>query len=392
MFLSPKLGRWPASWAAATTALAAGLIAPGHAVADWRLTGVATSTVEAVTDREREGDNDPAFGASGTLNLTLTARDPRTQWQTNVGVVGARFVGPGAEGDFNRLDPNIVTNLSHRQGLWTLGANGSFDAQPSSVTQLEDTGLTDEDVIQFTGRVGLSAQYRVSPRDTVALAVSGTAIEFSEANNQLTPSLRLSIDGDLNHAVDQKLSTSFNLGVSRLIADDADETVTTTVTTGAGLAYDLHDRLSFNFSLGPNVSRRETSNPQSAEISLGATGTAGIGWRPTPSTSLGFGASQGLETGGGGELENVSRANIDFSHAIDQTFSGAFALSFSRRSSDTAFLSADSDIDVFSASPSLNLVLDRDVRATAGYTLTVSREDGEQAMSNRIFITLTTDF
>lgn len=392
MFLSPKLGRWPASWAAAATALAAGVIAPGHALADWRLSGVASSTVEAVTDREREGDDDPAFGATGTLNLTLTARDPQTQWQTNVGVVGARFVGPGAEGDFNRLDPNIVTDLSHRQGLWTLGANGSFDAQPSSITQLEDTGLTDEDVIQFTGRVGLSAGYRVSPRDTLRLSATGTAIEFSEANDQLTPSLRFDVDGNLNHTVNQKLSTTFNLGVSRLAADDADETVTTSVTTGAGFSYDLHNRLSFNLNLGPNVSRRETSNPRSDEVSLGATGTGGVGWRPTQKTSLAFEASQGLETGGDGELENVARANFDISHSIDQTFSSAFALSFSRRSSDTAFLSAESDIDVFSASPSVNLALDRDVRATAGYTLTVSREDGEQAMSNRIFITLTTDF
>lgn len=391
MSLSPRFGRWPAGWAAAT-ALTAALLAPSSALAEWRLSGNTSSTVEAVTDRERKGDNDPAFGATGTLNLSLTARDPRTQWQTNVGVVGAKFVGPGAEGDFNRLDPNLVTTLSHRLGLWTFGANGSFDAQPSSVTQLEDTGLTDEDVIQFTSRIGLSTRYRVSPRDTVGLNFDATAIEFSEENDQLTPSLRFNAGGNLRHAVDQGLSTTFTLGVSRLIADDAEETVSTSANAGAGFTYDLDNRLSFNLNLGPSITQRETSNPEVSEISFGAIGAGGLSWRPTQSTSLGFEASQGLETGGDGELENVTRASFDVSHAIDQTFSSAFALSISRRSADTAFLSTESDIDVLSASPSINLALDRDVRATAGYTLTVSREDGQQAMSNRIFITLTTDF
>lgn len=367
-------------------------LSPTLGVAEWRLNGVASTTFETVTDRERDGDEDPAFGATGVLSVTLAALSPRTQWATTVGVTGSKFAGPGAEDDFDRLDPNLATSISHNAGLWGFGANASFDAQPTSITQLEDSGLTDEDVIQYSTRVGASASYRLSARDSVSLGLSAALIEFSEQNNQLTPSFSLSANGGYQHAVNERLATNFNLGANRVFADDVPETTSTSVNGTVGVSYQLHNRLRFNFGLGPSATLTETVNPQTSDVTFGATGDAGLTWRADNQTSLGFEASQGLETSADGGLDNVARAGASVTHAVNQTFSSALALSYVRRTEDSAFISADSELDLVSVSPSVNLSLDRDVRATAGYSLTLSRENGRKAMSNRVFVTLTTDF
>ena len=95
-------------------ALAASLaFAAVDARAEWRFNGSASETLEVVTDREREGDDDAAYGATTTLDFSVAALDPRTQWRTNFGLTIAEFFGPGAEEDFDSIDPRFFQSLHH---------------------------------------------------------------------------------------------------------------------------------------------------------------------------------------------------------------------------------------------------------------------------------------
>lgn len=371
---------------------AVAVLVGGGARAEWQVDGVLSETLEAVTDRERDGVNDPAYGSTTFLGVTISALDPRTQWTTDLGLTAAKFVGPGAENDFNRIDPSFSTALQRRLTDWTFGLNGSFDVQPTSVTQLDETGLTDEDAIQFSANVSASVNHDIGPRDGVGVRVSFRGVEFSEENDNLTPSVRFGLDLNWDRLIDRRTSTSLRLGLSQLRADDEDDTTTNSGEVTAGFTHTLHNRLSFNALLGPNISFTNRSNGGADDVGLGATGSAGIAWQPTNESSLGFDASQNLEANSDGELQNVARLGFSASHAFNAKTSGSFQVSYSRRSDSGDVLPLDPDLEVLSLTPTLNVSIYRDIRATVGYALSASREDGQEAASNRFFVTLSTEF
>lgn len=367
-------------------------IAGADAYAEWRFNGSASETLEVVTDREREGDDDAAFGATTTLGFSVTALDQRNQWRTDIGLTIAEFIGPGAEDDFDSIDPNFATAFQRRTRDWTFGLNGRFDIQPTSVTQLEDTGLTDEDVLQISGNVGASIAYNVTPRDSVAVSPSYQILRFDEDNQELTPSDRFSLGLTWVHAVNTDLRLTFGGSAIRLYADDLTDTVTTSADVTAGVNRSVNRRLSYNVRLGPSFTHTDRSNGGRDDFSVGATSSGGLSWLPANDLGVGLEASHALDTGSDGVLENVSRLQANMTHAFNRKTSGGVSLSYLRRTDDGQVLPVDPDLEVLTVSPTLSVGIYRDVRATAGYSLTLSREDGETATSNRFFVTVLAEF
>ncbi len=379
---------------AATGACVAGLcLAAGVASAEWRLDGSLAETLETSTNRQLQGNDDPAYGTTTNLNLTVSVLDPRTRWSTTLGVAGAKFFGSGAEPEFDRLDPNFSTAFQHRLSRWTLGLNGSFDVQPTSATQVEDTGVTNLDVTQFSSRANATATLDIDARNSATATTTVSAVRFSEDVGTLTATTRYGLDVSWRHAVNRRLSTSLSAGAAHLLTDNPARGDTTSAHAAAGVTYSPHPRLRLSASLGPNASQPQNSNQGDDKISIGATGALGLDWRIDNATTLALNASQGLEAGSAGTLDSVARISGNMAHAFNETLQGGMRLSYLQRTADAGFTPLNADVEIFSASPNLSVALTPDWRAQAGYAVTLARRaERSDEMSNRLFFTLSTSF
>lgn len=381
-------GRW-----AGVAATAVFLTAAADARAEWRINPAISQTVELVTDQEREGqNNDAAYGSTTALSVAVTALNPRTSWRTNLGLTIAEFFGPGAESDFDRIDPSIATAVQHQMTDWSFGLNGTFDIQPTSVTQLEDSGLTDEEAQQISASISGSASYALDQRNSFTITPSYQIVRFSEDNANFTPFDRYGANLNWRRGVSSATALNFGVGLSQLHADDAEETVTTSANVTGGLSREVNSRLSYNFQVGPRATLTDQSNGGQDSFNVGATGSGGLTWLPSPSLSLGLSASQSLEPAADGDLENQVRLSFSLGATVNQKTSSALNLSYLRRSEDDAFLPLKAELEVLSASPTLSYALTSSTNASVGYSVTFSKDDGVDAISNRFFVTISKQF
>ncbi|MEQ9124479.1 MAG: hypothetical protein RIM80_18150 [Alphaproteobacteria bacterium] len=127
-------------------------------------------------------------------------------------------------------------------------------------------------------------------------------------------------------------------------------------------------------------------------MNVGATGSLGFRWQATPTTGFNLRASQNLATGDDGEQDTVASLSAGVSHAFDSATSGGLQLSYSRQSADDTVFPFDANQENFNASPTINVALAQNWNASAGYSLTLRREDDGDAVSNRVFVSVSTRF
>lgn len=372
-------------------AVALAAASSGYARAEWRLSGVFSETVETVTDRELDGENAPAFGSTTVLRLSVEASEPIMAWSFDAGLTGAKFAGPGAQDDFDRLDPSFATSFSRRGQRLTLDFDASLDVQPTSSTQIEDTGVTNEDTSQYTALSQLSFGYDLSPLEKATLAFDTRVVEFDDRGSNLTPTRRAGATLTYRRRETQRLTGVASAGASYLIAEDDDDTRTTSARLSLGADYDVTPRFDVGGTVGPSL-RYVTKSDESSALDFSANGDLSANWRPDAVTSLALTLAQGFETSSDGVLEAVGRLNFNAVRSLAPDTTLSFGLRYLRRQEDTNFAAADADREVINATPTLAYFIDRSWRATAGYTLTVSRDEGEDAVSNRLFFTLSTEF
>lgn len=374
-------------------ALVAALVAAtvGHARAEWRLSGAFSETLETVTDRELEGDDAPAFGSTTALRLSLAALNPTMFWSFDVGLSGAKFAGPGAQDDFDRIDPNFATSFSKRGPRLTLGFDASLDVEPTSTTQIEDTGITDENTTQITATSQLTFDYALSALDQATLAFDARVVEFDDSGTSLTPTRRAGATLSLRRRETPRLAGVASVGADYLISDDEDDTRTSSGRFSFGLDYKATPRLDIGGRLGPSF-RYITRSDDASIFDVSANGGLSVDWRPDETTSLALTLGQGFETSSDGVLESVGRLNFNAVQSLGPDTTASFGLRYVRRQEDASFGIAGADREVINATPTLAYVIDHAWRATAGYGLTLSRDEGQDAISNRLFFTLSTEF
>ena len=135
--------------------------------------------------------------------------------------------------------------------------------------------------------------------------------------------------------------------------------------------------------------RRSTEDD---DLTFGATGAFGADWQATETTGLNLNLSQGLETSSDGTLRNVSRMNFGMGHTFSERFTGNLQFNYFRQSGDASGFTFDAARELFNASPSVSYQLDRTWRASAGYTFTLDRDEQQDDMSNRVFLTVSAGF
>ena len=136
--------------------------------------GSVSQRFQAQTDRSLNGDNDPVFGATTRLGATAGFSTPRAGVSFNGGVSGSGFFGPGSTDGLTRIDPDAQIEAFYRVARLDFSGLLDFDIQPTSVTQVEDTGVTQEGTAQVDLRLGADLAYLgtrfIATRESMAAA------------------------------------------------------------------------------------------------------------------------------------------------------------------------------------------------------------------------------
>jgi hypothetical protein len=376
-------------------ALAAGT--SGAAAVEWIVGGSVSQRVEADSNPDLVEDGEAVYGATTALGLDFTALTPTTQWQVETGLSGGIFGGPGDTEDLTRLDPNFAAAVAHNGKYVDSGASFAFDMQPASFAQFEETGVTEGDATQVSVRLAADAAYALDPRNRLSLGGSGRVIRFRGGTTELEPTTSYGANLAWIHDVSPATQTSLVLGVSRFTAESDENPESLTFSLSAGLGQLVNRRLSFDASLGVSATSTERTRfgERRSEFDLGALGGLEVAWAPAPDTQLVLALSHGLEPSSLGELQTTTALGVGLQHAINRWTSAELDLLVQRQSSDTDDGGFEGDGErrtLASIGPSIAFSLSPDWALRAGYSLALEREEDEDALSNRVFLTLTHQF
>jgi hypothetical protein len=363
----------------------------------------------------QDDDDGLTFGATTALGLDLTALTPTTQWQAETGASLA-VGGSDDEEDQSLFNPNFAAAVSHNGKYIDTGASFSFDMQPSSIAQFEETGVTEGDATQVSVQLAADAAYALDARNQLIIGGSGRIIRFTGGSTELNPNTTYGVTLSWGHSISAVTQASLSLGARRYTAETEENPDSLIFDLSAGASHLVNRRLSLDGSLGVSANRTNRTfdlppgfppgliAEEQSEFSLGATGGLGVVWRVTPETSFDFAFSHGLEPSSLGELQTTTALGAGVQHAINSWASAGVDLLLQRQSAGEGFEEQDESDQrtLASIAPSISFSLTPDWALQAGYALTLERDgadggDGGDAgsdseLSNRVFLTLSRQF
>jgi hypothetical protein len=368
----------------------------GAAAAEWIVGGSVSQSVEADSNADLDEDGGAAYGTTTALGLDLLALTPTTQWQVETGASIGIFGGEADTDDRNKPHPNFATAVSHNGKYLDTGASFAFDMQPSSISELEETGVAEGDATEISVRLGADAAYALDSRNQLSLGGSGRITRFSGGTTSLEPTTSYGANLAWIRALSPVTQGNLTFGVNRFTAESEENRESLTFSLTAGAGHQVNARLSVDASLGVSATRTERTRAEAREsaLAIGGLGDLAVIWTPAADTQLVFALSHGLEPSSRGELQTVTALGAGLQHAVNNWASAGIDVLVERQSSGDGF-EDDSDSSartVASLSPSLAFSLSPDWALRAGYALTMERETDTDALSHRAFLTLTRQF
>lgn len=373
--------------------LAASLaMSPAGALAFFDVSGSISESLETTTDRELDGEDEIAFLSRTQINLALATATPRSQWQILLGVAGLKSFGPGRNENLDRIDPNWSTSFTTRIKRFTFGLSGTIDVEPTSATQVEDTGVTRENTTQISGNASGTLSFQADPRNTFNFGVNTRAIRFTNDTTSLTETTRVGLTGGWSHRINARMSANVNSGASYFTADNAAQTETLAGNVTAGMRYNLNPRLSVNGSLGPSLSHTSRNNGDNS-LNLNAAGNFGLNWQFEPDSSFTLTGNQGLASSSNGTLANFLNIAANLSHTVNPRLRGGARVTYVRRNNGQEGFGFNADREVWTARADLSYNFNRAWRASVSNTVTAVRSDTqENVVSNRLTFSISANF
>jgi hypothetical protein len=419
--------RLPALLGLAALALGGLAASPPASAVEWFAGGSVSAGVEAETNRDLDPDDAGSiYGATTAFGLDLTALTPTTQWTFET---GASFGAFGGSGDTEGLDgafPNFAAAVAHNGQHVDTGASFAIDYQPVAFAQIDDTGITEGDATQLTMNLAGDAAYALDARNSLSLGAFSRIIRFPSGTTRLEPTtsygaslswgraLTPATQGNVTFGVSRFISESDGDGDGVIIIDDEDGLIifdddefslddedSLSFDLSAGLGHAVNSRLSFSASLGVRATRStesglEESGLEESEFTVGPSAGLDIAWRPAADTQLVFALSHGLEPTSFGDLRTTTAIGAGLQHAFNDWTSAGIDVLLQRQSDSSDVRQDDleeEDPRLYGViSPSIAFTLTEDWALRAGYVFRVQREDGEDAFSNGVFMTLTRQF
>lgn len=375
---------------AAVLAAALGLAAcaaPGSVSVD----GSVSQRLEAHTNRALDGEPSPVFGSTTRAGLTTEWAAKRTTWKLETGVTASKFAGPGETDGLDRIDPDIRIDVSHLIPRGTLTGGAAFDIQPTSVTQVEDTGVINLDTAQISVQLSTGLVYLLDARNRLTLDGTAAVTRFTERVATLTPTTSYGLTGGWRRQMTPRTAATMSLGLDRFAADNAENERSLTASLSGRVEHAVNARLSGSAGIGADLVRRSRVLNVGRDVDLLASfrGDFSVAWLPAPDLSLSLDLGHGIQPSSAGALQTVSTTGLGVTYVVNDLFRTGLAMSYSRR----AELGGNGDTrNLFTLTPSLSVQLDPHWQLDLNYILRMVDQPGNQAVSNAVTLNLSRSF
>lgn len=367
--------------------VAAAANAFGPAV-DWSLSLRAEQRFEIDTNRGLDNPSDGAiYGSRTRLSTTLEAETKRSQVRTTLGFGGAVFGGPGDSEDATRLNPRLSSDLRYDGKDYEL--TGSFDASTdsTSVTQLDDTGITDEESTQITVNYDSELSWRLTPRSTLFLGTLGRVVDFTDDVAGLNPTRTFGVSAGWAHSLNELTTLRFAGGLRYFSSDNPAENRSQVLDFTVSLNQRRTPRHRFGLRAGAVTVRVTEDGPggEGTQFLAGATGGATFNYT-NDRIDADLSATQQVDPSATGELQSFTRLAGSVGYRPSRNNRISANLSYSRR----AELDGDGDnrqLISFGPRYSYNLGENTELGVSYLFRMSVESDDGT-ATGHRFFLSL----
>jgi hypothetical protein len=366
---------------------------PAHGV-DWSVSGFFSEQLAVDTRDTSEDDDDRddvALRSLTDLGASIRARTKRADWLFAPGVRGVLSTD---DSDEQSVLPRF--NGSVRYAAPRHAVTGSVSVVPDFVseTQFDDTGLSEDNVLQFTLLANAGFSYSVNSRNTVELGADARARTFTEDTTSLEETQSFGLTAGWSTALTPRTTVSLTPGVQLFFSDAATSADGTTFSLVGGVEHRINPRLSVDVSLGPSytVSTRDVPVAgggfrEEENADFGVTGGAGLSYA-TPRGSVSLSLSQAVDQNCDGDLENRTTLSIGLGRRLTPVSRVSLFSSFTVQTALSGSSDGD-DVDrqTFSITPTYSIDLTEDWSLDASYRFRASNDD-DFGVSNTVFVTI----
>lgn len=362
---------------------------------DWSLNGTTSARITVDNNRELSADEQEALLTMVLdAGLILDAETKRTLLSFNTGLSRVFFFGEGRP-DSNttqRIDPRFAVSGTYRGKTYTVSGTAGFDFQPTSFTQADDTGITDDETTQLTVSYATSLNLQLDELNSLIIGTSAQVIDFTDdvegLNATRTFGASLAWNGQISETTSVALSGGF-----RQFLSDANGNDSQTFDISAGLSHRRTSRHSFNLGLGASAVRSTNSDQTSTEdndFDLNMSGNFGFTYSANDALRAGLTLSQGVDPSSTGELQGFTRIGGTLRYQLDSTQSLNLGANYTRRTP----ISGDGEtFQTFTLAPGYSLQLAPDVSLSTGYSFVIQSDDADGfASGHRISLQLSKGF
>ncbi|MEM7239260.1 MAG: hypothetical protein AAF501_15755, partial [Pseudomonadota bacterium] len=345
---------------------------------DWKLTAETSQRFTADTNRSLNAESDGnVYGSTTLLGLKLDAETERTFVTLRGGLVAAVFGGPGDTSELDRIDPQFEAGLRYDGKDYRFNTDLDIDVEPTSFTQLEDTGILEDETTQITVTYAASYSKTLNARNQAFVNGFARAIRFAEDVDGLNETTTGGFDAGWSHQLSATTRVTGDTGFRYFTSDNAAETTSQVVDFSIGVDHQRTRRHTFEVAGGASFIRQETNNAfggRSTEYFTGFNGGASFDYE-IPRFRLGLNLRQRVDPSSQGVLRSFTRLSGSIGYRLNSRLRLSGALGISRR---TELGSTDGDQrDFVSIGPRLSYEVTDDVDLGLNYQFRLSNETDE---------------
>lgn len=359
---------------------------------DWSLKARVGYQVDVDLNRDLEpGERELLLSNALNAGLVLDAETKRSLFSADLGIAARYFIGEDQTlSGTGRVDPRLTLRAAHRGKRTTISSQASLSAQSTEVSQVEDTGITDQDITQFNSSLGFTIAHTLDGRNQISVGLNGNLVAFSEDADGLSPTQLVGATLGWRRALTETSTLNLTGGLRHFLSDDVTQTRSQTLDVSAGLSHRRTSRHTFNITLGSTLVRTiEKALDGDPVLTLGLTGGAGLNYT-LKNFRTGIDLTQSIEPSAVGALQSFTRINGSVGYDITPDQAISLALAFARR----APISGDEDtLETLTLGPVYSLQLDPSTRLSLSYVFRLSRDETDGlASGHRVLLSVNRDF
>ncbi|MBY8978149.1 hypothetical protein KHP62_20230 [Rhodobacteraceae bacterium NNCM2] len=362
---------------------------------DWRLTARIKEELRYDSNRTLDNPSEGAiYGSDTTVGLKLDAETERTFLSLSAGFDGGIFGGPGDTDQLNRLDPNVAASMRYTGKDYQVDTLFNIDVKPTSVTQLDDTGILDDETSQITANFDTVYTQSLNARNQLSTGANARAIRFVDQVDGLEETNTFGVFSNWRHQLNLATALNFRGGARYFSANDTEETRSQTIDLTVGVEHDRTARHSFGASGGVTFVRQTRDGLPGGgtpDFFTGFNGGASFDYRLSR-LNAGIDLSHSIDPSSDGELQAFTRLSGDIGYRLTQRSTISGLLSYSHRG-DISGEDSDNDTrQVITLGPTFTHRITENLDLGLNYRFRLSDDnDQDMATGHQVFLTLSRD-